>query len=103
LLLPVRLAQVDKFVGNFIEADPCRTMHAGEVCLIQERPGYTIDYVRNDPFFRDGKIRLLSRGQKADNEVLRQLLKQPVIRTQTPNGTVWSTADKVNRSNGTRQ
>ena len=103
LLLPVRLAQVDKFLGNFIEADPCRTMLAGEVCMIQERPGYTIDYVRNDPFFRDGKIRLLSRGQKSDNEVLRQLLKQPVIRTQTPNGTVWSTADKVDRSDGTRQ
>ncbi len=103
LLLPARLTQVEKVVGNFIEADPCRAMLAGDVCLIKERPGYTIDYVRNHPFFSDKTVRLISRGQKADDETLLQLLKQPVIRTQTPNGTVWTAAKKETGSDGTRQ
>ncbi len=103
LLLPVRLYQVEKFVGNFLAADPCRTMLVGEVCLINVRSGYTLDYVRNDPFFRDGKLRLISRGQTANEQILRKFLKQPVIRTQTQNGTVWADAERTGRSDGTRQ
>lgn len=106
-LLPVRLAQVEKFVGNFIQSDPCKNMLAGEICLIDERPGYTIDYIRNDPFFSDEKIRLFRKGGAADRPVLQGLLKQRDIRTQTPNGTVWTAAKEETKkeagSDGTRQ
>ena len=92
VLLPVRLSQVEKNVGSVLAADPCQSMNIGEVCVIDGAPGYNFDYVRNSPEFPFSKIRLLSRKAVLDSAALREILVNPVLRLQTENGSIWTSA-----------
>ncbi len=90
ILTPLRVAQVDSFVGRHLAQLPPLAAEGHQICFLATYRGFYVeDLIQNDPFLRNRVLFMESRGPRKDEWLIRQ--RFPAARRMYDNGfdTVW--------------
>lgn len=92
VLLPMRAAQVERFVRGHFQQIPQRDeSHEREIVFIDAACGYyASDLVQSDPFLRGTELRFSSLGAESDRRIAQQLLRSPQVKARTACARRWT-------------
>lgn len=91
ILTTLSALQVEQFIARHLSQIPAVTGDGTRVVIIN-RGYYSWDLAQNDPFLRNGIIRLYSRSPQLDREMMAKIFPQYRLLNTELRGTVWGMA-----------
>jgi hypothetical protein len=95
VLTTFRALQVEQFMARHLKQLPAATGGSARVLIIEPRGSYFAwDLAQNDPFLRNGVIRLTSRGAQLDRAMMAAQFPRYELLGSDRRGSVWGVAGR---------
>ncbi|HWE26101.1 MAG TPA: hypothetical protein VG496_19350, partial [Myxococcales bacterium] len=90
VLTALRFVQVRTFIAAHVAQIPAAGHAQREIVFVREYDGYySVDLVQNDPFMRDDRWVLISRGRRADEILVHRFFPSASLRARNAVADVW--------------